>query len=318
MDLIVDWITAGVNIYSAWNMVLDTGGFSVDTMRPWPQNALLAVDRSRRGVDTEAVRTAMVELPRKLGGVDEAARVVVINETMARQFFPGEDPVGRQMIYNSRRQGDSRTIVGVVGDVHHFGLDSDPAPEFYTPQHQPPSYHGMTIVMQVEGDPSALVAAARAEVRAMEPNAPIHDVRTTEQLLTESVAEARFRTVLLGAFAALALMLAIVGTYGVISMVVNQRAREMGIRLALGASASDIRRLVVVQGVRPVLLGLAIGLAGGLLASRAARSLLFHVAPGDPVTLSAAALIILAAAAIAAWLPARRASRVDPVVVLRA
>jgi predicted permease len=248
---------------------------------------------------------------------DEAARVVVINETMARQFFPGEDPVGRQMIYNSRRQGDSRTIVGVVGDVHHFGLDSDPAPEFYTPQHQPPSYHGMTIVMQVEGDPSSLVAAASAEVRALEPNAPIHDVRTTEQLLTESVAEARFRTMLLGAFAALALLLAIVGTYGVISMVVNQRAREMGIRLALGASASDIRRLVVVQGVRPVLLGLAIGLAGGLLASRAARSLLFHVAPGDPVTLSSAALIILAAAAIAAWLPARRASRVDPVVVLR-
>ena len=182
-----------------------------------------------------------------------APKVIVINEEMARQFFPGESPLGKRIIYSSRRQGDAREIVGVVASVRHFGLSREPASEFYIPQQQPPIYNDTTIVMRVEGDPLAIVPRVRDEVRALEPLAPIYNVRTLDQLIERSVTDARLRTRLLAAFAALAVLLAAIGTYGVMSVAVLQRTREMGIRLALGAARTDLVRMMIMQGMLPVI-----------------------------------------------------------------
>lgn len=243
---------------------------------------------------------------------------MIISETFARRFFPGEDPVGRRMIYASRRQNDPRLIVGVVGDVRHFGLDQTAPAEFYTPEAQPPSYGGMTIVMQVAGTADAVMPPVRAVVRAMAPNAPVYNVRTLDQLVHASVAAPRFRTLLLAIFAGLALALTVVGTYGVISLVVSQRTQELGIRLALGATRAEIVRLVVGRGLQPLALGTVLGLAGGFAVSRAIASLLFNVTPADPATFGLAALVIVASGVLATWVPARRACRVDPARALRA
>jgi putative ABC transport system permease protein len=248
---------------------------------------------------------------------ETSPRIVLINEAMAREFFPGEDPVGRRIIYSSRRQNDAREIVGVVADVRHFGVQRDAPPEFYTPQRQPPSYHGMTVVLRGSGDPSALVPAVRGVVRAVDPDAPLYNVRTMDEMLGRSIAEERVRTALLTLFAALALLLAVLGTYGVLSIAVAYRTREMGIRLALGADASNVVRLVVGQGLQPIALGIGLGLGGSVLISRSLGGLLFHVSAADPLAFTVAPLLIAAAAVVAAWLPARRACRVDPATALR-
>jgi putative ABC transport system permease protein len=246
-----------------------------------------------------------------------AQRVIVINEAMARQFFPGENPLGKRIIYSSRKQDDAREIVGVVADVRHFGLDRDPTPEFYIPRKQPPIYNDTTIVMRVEGDPLAMVSLVRDEVRALEPLAPIYNVRTLDQLIDRSVADARLRTALLASFAALAVVLAAIGTYGVMSIAVLQRTREMGIRLALGAAPYDVVRMMIVQGLRPTLAGVAVGIVGAIAISRALAGMLFRIEPTDPVTFASVPLIIAASGVLAAWLPARRACRIDPVTALR-
>ena len=251
---------------------------------------------------------------------DDAAapRVVVVNAAFAREFFPEEDPVGKRIIYSSRRQNDPREIVGVVGDVHHFGLAKNAPAEFYTPQPQPPSYHGMTIVIRGHVEPAGLMAEVRNAVRALAPDAPIYNVKSLPELVNASVADARFRTLLLGLFAALALTLAVVGTYGVVSLLVSQRAQEMGVRLALGASPREVVAHVITRGLQPVVAGAAGGLAAGYALARAIDGLLFNVRPGDPATFAIAALVILAAGLLATWIPARRACRVDPAVALRA
>jgi predicted permease len=246
-----------------------------------------------------------------------AARVVIVNQAMARQFFPHENPIGKRIVYSSRNQNDAREIVGVVKDVRHFGLDRDPAPEFYTPQAQPPGYGGMTVIIRFDGDPSPLIPSIRAAVRALEPDVPLHGVRTLAQMRDESVADARVRTQLLGLLAALALVLAALGAYGVISVAVSQRTREMGIRMALGASASDVVRLIVLQGLRPVIVGTIAGLAGGAVLARALEGILFSITPADPVTFAVAPILIFAAGTVAAWLPARRAVRVPCAHILK-
>ena len=157
----------------------------------------------------------------------------------------------------------------------------------------------------------------RAEVRSLAPDAPLYNVRTLDALVDASVSDARFRTVLLALFAALALLLAVVGTYGVISLAVAQRTREMGIRLALGAAPGDILRMVLAGGLQPLVAGGLVGLGGGILLSRAVAGLLFNVTPADPATFAIASLVILVAGLAAAWLPARRACRVDPALALR-
>lgn len=275
-----------------------------------------------RSIGADYFRTMAIPLVRGrlFGAGDTAAspRVVIVNEAFAREFFPGEDPVGKRMIYAGRRQNDAREIVGVVGDVRHFGLARPAVAEFYTPQAQPPTYTGMTVVVEARAAAAVLMPSIREAVRALAPDAPVYNARTVAEIVDGSVSEARFRTVLLVLFAALAFVLAVVGTYGVIALLVAQRTQEMGIRLALGASPRDIRGLIVGRGMRPILVGMALGLAGGYATARAVGQLLFHVGPGDPATFGLCALLILASGLVATWLPARRACRVDPVVALRA
>jgi putative ABC transport system permease protein len=246
-----------------------------------------------------------------------APRVVLINDTMARQFWPGDDPVGRTMTYASRGQGDSRTIVGVVADVKHFGMDRDAPPEFYTPQTQPPSYHSMSIVLRTSGDPAAIVAAARAQVAAMDREIPAYAIRTLADLVEESTAQPRFRTMLLAAFAALALVLAVIGVYGVIAYAVSQRTQEIGVRMALGALRADVLRLVIADSLRPILIGVGAGLVAAFFLTRLIATLLFQVQPHDVATFVSVPLLLVSAALVATYIPARRAARVDPVRALR-
>jgi ABC-type antimicrobial peptide transport system permease subunit len=175
----------------------------------------------------------------------------------------------------------------------------------------------MTIVLRTTGRPSDLVPHIRTAARELEPDAPLYNVRTIEELLGRSVSEERLRTLLLSSFAALALLLAVIGTYGVLSIAVAHRTQEMGIRLALGADRSDVVRLVVGQGLRPILAGAVLGLAVSFLVSRALTVFLFRVSTADPLTFAVVPLLIAAAGILAVWIPARRACRVDPASVLR-
>jgi putative ABC transport system permease protein len=249
-------------------------------------------------------------------------KVAVISRTMAQRHWPNEDPVGRRLIYGRGLDGNgvgARLIVGVVGDVRHFGPARAPVPEFYTPQSQQPSYHEMTLVVRAVGtlDPSALVAGIRGEVQALDPLIPLSAVQTLDALARASVAQPRFRTVLLSLFAALALVLALVGVYGVIAFAVSQRTQEIGIRMALGARARDVIALLLRQGMIPVLAGVAAGVAGALLLGRVLENLLYDVTPTDPLVLLLVPAVVSLAAASATFVPVRKAAGVDPVKAMR-
>jgi len=252
--------------------------------------------------------------------------VIIINEAMARRYWAGRDPVGKRMIL--RAEGDSawRTVVGVVGDVHHRGLTQAPRPEMYLPDMQlfytaPDSVVGaraMTITLRVRGNPDIYAGPVRRVLAETDAGLAVSEVRSLADVVSRSIAAPRFTAALLGVFAALALALAAVGIYGVVSFVVAQRTAELGIRVALGASAADVLRLVVGQGMRPVLIGLTAGLLAALALGRLLNGFLYNVAETDPGTYAAVTLVLAAVAALACYLPARRASRVDPMVALRA
>jgi putative ABC transport system permease protein len=246
----------------------------------------------------------------------EARHVAVINEAMARKYFPGEDPIGKTIAVNMSSPPQQTEIIGIVGDVKHKGLDSEANPTVYWP-HPELVYSGMSLVVRAKGDPSAFAAAAQREIQAIDPEQPVADVRTMESWLADSVGRARFSAMLLGVFAAVALALATVGIYGVISYSVTQRTHELGIRMALGASASDILRLVLGQGLVLAGLGLAAGLLGAFALTRLMRSLLYEVSTTDPLTYAGLSLFLLAVALLACYVPARRATKVDPMEALR-
>jgi predicted permease len=248
--------------------------------------------------------------------VAKSPPVVVINETLAREQFPGEDPVGKRLTYN---WGDDleAEIVGVVKDVHETSLTEAPAAAFYVPLTQFPAGN-LNVIIRTTGDPMALAGAARAKVRALDPDLPIASVRTMESVVSAAAARSRMRSYLLGGLAGLALLLAAIGLYGIISYGVTQRRGEIGVRMALGADRAEILRLVVGQGMALTAAGLVLGVAGGLALSRLLRSLLYGVTATDPVTFVAVVLTLGAVSLLASWLPARRAARVDPVIALRA
>jgi len=202
-------------------------------------------------------------------------------------------------------------IIGVVADVHQFGLNEAPTFDVY-------GAGGWTesLVIRAERDPAPLAAAVRIAIDEFDPELAVSHVATMDQLLSDSLAQQRFTTLLLGTFAGLALVLAAVGIYGVMSYGVSRRTQEIGIRMALGAQRADINRLVVRQGLKLALTGAAIGLAGALLLSRWLRSLLFDVKPTDPLALAAATLVLLATALAACYIPGRRATRVDPMIAI--
>jgi putative ABC transport system permease protein len=241
-------------------------------------------------------------------------RVALINETMARKLWPGADPIGKRM---GRGPGNStRTVIGVVGDVYQYGLDSEKTMQLYVP-HAENAGGNMTLVVRSSIDPLRLLSAIRAEVRAMDKDQPVYEVATMEQMLADSMARQRFSMSLLAFFAAGALLLAAIGIYGVLSYAVTQRTHEFGIRLALGAKPRDVLKLVLRDGVVLVVIGMATGIAGAFAATRAMTSLLFGVVAADPLTFSGVAVVLSGVALFACYLPARKATKVDPLVALR-
>ena len=244
-------------------------------------------------------------------------QVVVINQAMVRRYFAGEDPIGQRVAFDgSDGQPNWREIVGVAGDVKQSTLDTNAYPEITVPHAQQPR-SAMTILARTNGDPQSQVASLRAALLQLDPNQPMYAVRTLENILANSTAPHRFNMLLLGLFAGLAFLLAVMGLYGVISYSVAQRTHEIGIRLALGARPGDVFRMVVGQGFLLVMIGVGVGLAGALAATRLMESLLFGVSATDPVTFAGVAALLTAVALVACYIPARRATRVDPMVALR-
>ena len=274
---------------------------------PMAQNCLVTPDYFRTlGIPLIAGRTYEA---RDIGQPN-----IIINETMARTFWPRESAIGKRFITGPWGQNPTwSTVIGVVGDVKQFGLDSEPTNDFYTLW-----YGGTYLLVQASIDPLALAQAARREIRELDPTAPVSEVAGMQQIVDASSAPRRFTTVLLSIFAALAVTLALIGIYGVMAWSVAQRSREIGVRLALGADARGIFTLVLGRGLRLSMVGLIIGLVATLALSRVLASLLFEMSPHDPWILGAASLLMLAVTGAACYLPARRATEVDPLETLRA
>ena len=245
---------------------------------------------------------------------EQSPAVVIIDEKMAATYWPGRDPIGTRISH----QRVPRVIVGVVGGVRHFGLDRGVTPEMYTPHAQQPSYHTMNLVIRASTDPRALVPMIRRELAALDRDVPISNVLTLDDVVSVSTTEPRFRTLLVGAFAALAVLLAVVGVAGVISYTVGRRTQEIGVRVALGASQRQVVSLLLAQGMRPAAIGVGLGLLGALALTRLLAGLLFGVSTVDGPVFAAAAATLLLAALAATYLPARRATAIDPIVALRA
>ena len=272
-----------------------------------------------RGDYFAAMKIRLIE-GRAVGDADRADQppVVVINEKMAKRFWPGESAIGKRFRRGSLEANSPwHTVVGVVGDVKE-ALDTVPGFQGYWPHAQAQWARPMTLVVRTAGDPSLLMNAVRSEIRAIDPEIPIVSTGTMEQAIGESVAEPRFRTLIVGAFATVACLLALVGIYGVMAFVVAERTYEIGLRMALGAREGGVLRHILGDGLRLTLMGIAIGLAGALATTRAIRTMLFGVGTTDPLTYALVVVGLGLVAMLACYVPARRASRVDPIVALRA
>jgi len=242
--------------------------------------------------------------------------VLVVSDAFVQRFFPGEDPIGRRLVYDGPDK-TPREIVGVVGDVRRNGLDLGVQPEVYVSYLQRPERR-LNVIMKTDlADAGQLIPPARAALKAFDPNQIVWRTQTLNQLLSTSVAPRRFNMLLLGIFAAVALVLSAVGLYGVMSYSVSWRTHEIGIRMALGAKRADVLRLVVRQGMTMALIGLGIGLVGAFSLSRVLRGLLYGVSSTDPFTFAAVSVVLIVVALLACLIPARRATRVDPLVALR-
>ena len=243
---------------------------------------------------------------------EQALKVAVVNEALARHFWPAEDPIGKQF----PPPRGNMTVVGVVGDTRHDGLSHDTEAEFYVPYLQSPG-DSMQLAVRTVADPDSIVSAVRAQVRDVDPGQPLYHVATLQQVLSESLAPRRFNLLLLGIFAGIALALAAVGIYGVMAFSVTQRTHEIGIRMALGAERRNVLRLIVGQGLRLTVIGVALGVAGAWALTSFLASFLFGVAPRDPATFVLVSLVLVAVSILACYIPARRATKVDPMVALR-
>ncbi|MDP9323694.1 MAG: FtsX-like permease family protein, partial [Acidobacteriota bacterium] len=247
---------------------------------------------------------------------DPAPAVAMVNATFARKYFAGQSPLGKRV-----RFGDSGddwiTVIAVVGDSRNVGLHEPPTPLLYLPYHRFPLAF-MAFAIRSTASTAAIASLARTAIRNADPELPMDTIQTLSDVLKESVAEPRFRTLLLGAFALMAVILAAVGVYGLISYSVAQRTREIGIRMALGAQARQVMLPVLREGLRLALAGIAIGLAGSVAMSRVLNDFLFGIDATDPLTYGVVALLLLAVAVLASYIPSRRALRVDPITALRA
>lgn len=247
----------------------------------------------------------------------DGKQVVIIDQALAAKYWPNEDPLGKRMVFEGTRDNPNwREIVGIVGHVKHTDLEGESRAQYYIP-HQQRAQPGMTVVVRTTGDPNALASAARNAVRNLDKELPVFRVRTMDQFVADAMAQRRFALLLIGIFAGLALLLAAIGLYGVMAYSVTQRTHELGLRMALGAQAGDVLKLVVKQGMLLAGIGLGIGLVGAFFLSRLMKTLLFNVSATDPVIFTAIAATLAAVALIACFFPARRATKVDPMVALR-
>jgi putative ABC transport system permease protein len=246
--------------------------------------------------------------------------VAIVNEQMVREFFPHENPLGARIRW-ARDAGPPRwmTIIGMVGDVKHSGLNQPTDPAVYAPFSQSDESwrRWMTLAIRTRGVSSGLVEEVKKQTWSLDSQIPVSGVHTMDELMAVSLAQQRFNMLLLGLFAALALILAAVGIYGAMAYAVNQRTHEIGIRTALGAQRRDVLRLVMGDGAKIALFGILIGIAGALALTRLMAGLLFEVKPTDPATFAAVAILLAFVALAACYIPARRALLVDPLVALR-
>ena len=244
-----------------------------------------------------------------------ATRVVLINEAFAKKFLPGEEPIGQRLNFGGGEK-ETQEIIGVVADVKNDDLDEAVDPIAYSPYAQN-AWSTMSLVIRGTQDPTRLASAVRSEVQALDPNLPVSNIKPVRQMIDERISPKRLMTYILAVFGLIALLLASVGIYGVMSYAVTQRTQEIGVRMALGAQAVDVLKLVIKNGMTMALVGVAIGLAGAYALTRLLANLLFKVAPTDLVTFAAVSISLIVVALVACYIPARRATKVDPLVALR-
>jgi putative ABC transport system permease protein len=273
-------------------------------------------DDDFRLVNTQYFKAMSIPLLRGRNFTDQevlqSTRVVLISELLAKQVFPNEDPIGHRLVMGM--SGEAFEIIGIVGDIRHRALENQPLPAMYLPTYYG---NGRNLVIRVQGDPVNLAAAVRREVKALDPDQPVSAVKTMDDWVATSVSAPRYRTSLLALFALIALVLASTGIYGVMSYSVSQRTHEIGVRIALGAGGFDVLKMIVRQGMSLVAVGLALGLVGAIALTRVMSSVLFEVTPKDPLTFAVVAVFLAFVALLACYIPARRATKVDPLVALR-
>ena len=295
------------------------GGFTIEGREAQAETDNLVADR--RMISTDYFNALAIPILRGRGFTEQdnqgATGVVIVSESWVRRFFPNGEPIGNRI----KLGGPDSTrpwlsIVGIAGDVRDTALESDPRPCVYLPYPQFPS-SGMTLVVRAAFDPGSLTSAIRNEVWAVDKDQPVTNVKTMSQYVADSAATRRFNALLLSVFATLAVVLASVGIYGVMSYSVSQRVHEIGIRLALGAQPSQVVKLVAGRGMAPVFAGVAIGLAGAFALTRVMTSLLYGVSATDSTTFVIVPVLLIAVAALASYIPSRRATKVDPMVALR-
>jgi putative ABC transport system permease protein len=251
------------------------------------------------------------------GDAENSPHVAVINETLARGFFPKDDAIGQHIMLGAPRSGYPwMTIIGVVGDVKTTALDQETIPQFYAPLTQDASPF-VSLVIRTTGDPMKMARQAAAMVHSIDPDRPVYDIQTMEQHVDTTIRQPRFVSMIAGFFAGVALFLAAIGIFGVVAHATIQRTREIGLRMALGADANRVLGLVIGGGLRPVIGGIALGIAGALALNRALSSILFQVKADDPATFLLAPAVLIAVAFTACLIPARKATRIDPMTALR-
>jgi hypothetical protein len=246
----------------------------------------------------------------------DAPRVIIINESLARNAWKGQDPVGRTLILDYQGGLYPRQVVGVVGDARYKGPRSEPAPEIFIPHAQNP-YLLMNVVVRTKSDADALARPARAQALKVDPDQPVHSATTMERLLDAALQQDRFAMLFVALFAAAGLVTATTGVYALLAYTVGQRKREIAVRMAIGASSQSVARAIVMESLMLAFVGCVVGALGVAAVSGLARSILFGIAPHDPLTLGATAAVLLTVVLAASWLPARRAARINPVSAMR-
>jgi putative ABC transport system permease protein len=247
----------------------------------------------------------------------DGQKVTIVEERLAREYWPNESPLGKRVRFGPPEDNEPwHTVVGVVGEVKHQGLGLTGRKSVYLP-HSQISIGGLTVVVRATTKPESLAAVIRSQVKEMNPDQPVTSVRTMKEVISRSVWQPRLYAILFGIFAVVALVLASVGIYGVMAYSVAQRTHEMGIRMALGAQKRDVLRLVIGQGMMLASIGVAVGVIGALALTRLMKTLLFNMSATDPMTFVTLALVLTAVALLACYLPARRATKVDPMIALR-